>query len=90
LHFETHFDCAVGLRLNGADAAVTGGGRAHRQTQRLWLPKLRRLYSSLRRRLPKVLNFNVYRSGWTVVQPDESGDLGEPRDAETEPLLEPE
>jgi hypothetical protein len=73
----------------GAGAGA-GGARAPRQTQRLRLPKLRRLYSSFRRRLPKVLNFNVYRSGWTDVQPDETGALGEPRDVETEPLLEPE
>jgi hypothetical protein len=71
------------------DGAVTGK-LARRQTQRLRLPKLRRLYSSFRRRLPKTLNFNVYRGGWTDVQPDESGALGEPRNVETEPLLEPE
>jgi hypothetical protein len=75
----------------GADDGGGGAAQAaRRQTQRLRLPKLRRLYSSFNRQLPKVLKFNVYRSGWTDVRRDESGALGEPRDVETEPLLEPE
>jgi hypothetical protein len=59
------------------------------QRLRLQLPK-RRLYSSFRRRLPKALNFNVYRGGWTDTQRGENEVMLEPRDVELEPLLEPE
>jgi hypothetical protein len=74
---------------DGGNAGKSEASR-RRQTQRLRLPKLRRLYSSFRRRLPKALNFNVYRGGWTDVRRDESGAVLEPLDVETEPLLEPE
>jgi hypothetical protein len=70
-------DALAGGRNDGdaaqAAAAVTGWTRGQRQTHRLRLPKLRRLYSSFRRRLPKALNFNMYRGGWTDVRRGESG-----------------
>jgi hypothetical protein len=58
--------------------------------QRLRLPKLRRLYSTFRRRLPKALNFNTYCSGWSVVHHEQFGRPRDVRDAGLEPPLEPE
>jgi hypothetical protein len=80
------------------ELSVAAGGAAARtlETQqrnpvrRLRLPKLRRLYSSFRRRLPKALNFNTYCSGWSVVHHDEFERPMDIRDAELEPPLEPE
>jgi hypothetical protein len=74
----------------GVAATTTSGVQPRKPAQRLRLPKLRRLYSSFRRRLPKALNFNTYCSGWTVVYYEEFEQPAVVRDAELEPPIEPE
>jgi hypothetical protein len=77
------------VAVDGA-AAITLETQRRNPVQRLRLPKLRRLYSTFRRRLPKALNFNTYCSGWTVVYYEESERPMDVRDAELEPPIEPE
>jgi hypothetical protein len=74
----------------GAAAANSHAKAASHLEQRLRLPKLRRLYSTFRRRLPKALNFNTYCSGCFELRCDAGGRPLEPRDVELQPLLEPE
>jgi hypothetical protein len=78
------------LHAEAEGAAATSGMQPRKPAQRLRLPKLRRLYSTFRRRLPKALNFNTYCSGWTVVHQEEFERPVNVRDAELEPPLEPE
>jgi hypothetical protein len=73
-----------------AAAAMPSETQPQKPVHRLRLPKLRRLYSSFQRRLPKALNFNTYCSGWTVVYYEELERLMDVRDAELEPPIEPE
>jgi hypothetical protein len=73
-----------------AEAADGQAKAAPRMEQRLRLPKLRRLYSTFRRRLPKALNFNTYCSGCFELRCDAGGRPLESRDVELQPLLEPE
>jgi hypothetical protein len=76
----------------GAAAATrtTSGTQPQKPLQRLRLPKLRRLYSTFRRRLPKALNFNTYCSGWSAVHHEQFERPVVVRDAELEPPIEPE
>jgi hypothetical protein len=73
-----------------AAAAMPSGAQPQKPVHRLRMPKLRRLYSSFRRRLPKTLNFNTYRSGWTVVHHEQFERPMDIRDAELEPPIESE
>jgi hypothetical protein len=87
---QEFIDGLVELSAASVAAATTTETQPQKPVQRLRLQKLRRLYSSFRRRLPKVLNFNTYCSGWSAVQHEEFDRPMDVRDAELEPPLEPE